>query len=160
MICPLLFFVERRFTIKDVKDKISIKQTGVLDNSSELLYEGKQLEDWRTLASYDIKEEDVLEIIYASFSIFVKAQDWKIISLDVLLIDTIKDVKEKIFQEQTGVLVNDWDLIYAGEQLEDWRTLASYDIKEKAILEVSSASFRIFVKPWSGETVDFFCTTM
>jgi ubiquitin C len=142
-------------TIKDVKDKVSQKQTGVLDNDWDLIYAGKQLEDWRTLASYDIKEEAILEMFPALVQIFVIARGGKTISLDVQLSNTIKDVKDKVSQKQTGVLDNDWHMIYAGKKLEYWRTLASYDIKEEAVLEMSRASFPIFVKLWSGKTTTF-----
>jgi ubiquitin len=147
--------VQRCNTIKNVKDKIFQKQTGVLDNDWHLIYAGKKLGNWRTLASYDIKEEAILEMLPALIQIFVKAWGGKTITLDLQRCNTIKVVKDKIFQKQTGVLDNDWDLIYSGKQLEDWRTLASYDIKEETILEMCRASFPIFVKSWSGKTINF-----
>jgi ubiquitin C len=148
--------VQRYNTIKDVKDKIFQKQTGVLDNNDwYLIYAGKKLENWRTLASYEIKEETILEMLPALIQIFVKVRGGKTITLDVQRCNTIKDVKDKVFQKHTGVLDNDWYLIYSGKQLEDWRTLASYDIKEETVLEMFRASFPIFVKLWSGKTINF-----
>jgi ubiquitin len=148
--------VQRYNTIKDVKDKIYQKQTGVLDNNDwYLIYAGNKLENWMTLASYDIKEETILEMLPALIQIFVKVRGGKTITLDVQRCNTIKDVKDKIFQKHAGVLDNDWYVIYSGKQLEDWRTLASYDIKEETILEMCRASFPIFVKLWSGKTINF-----
>jgi hypothetical protein len=89
------------------------------------------LEDCKTLASYDIKEETILEMLPALFQILVKVRGRKkAISIDVKPRTTVNDVKSKIFEGWTGVLDDDWYLICAGKQLEGWRTLASYDIKE------------------------------
>ncbi|XP_059428171.1 polyubiquitin-like [Corylus avellana] len=131
--------VELCETIKDVKDQITFKLIGFgasRNHCWDLFYAGKQLEDGRTLASYDIREEAFLKVYPTKVQIFVRAQDRKIITLDVELNNTIKDVEDKIYWELTGDVVNEWNLIYAGKQLEVWRTLASYDIKDKAILEI------------------------
>jgi ubiquitin C len=131
--------VELCETIKDVKDQISFKLIGFgagRNHCWDLFYAGKQLEDGRTLASYDIREEAFLKVSPAKVQIFVRAQDRKIITLDVELNSTIKDVQDNIYWELTGDVVNDWNLIYAGKQLEGWRTLAFYDIKDKAFLEI------------------------
>ena len=131
--------VELCETIKDVKDQISFKLIGFGAGRNycwDLFYAGKQLEDGRTLASYDIREEAFLKVSPAKVQIFVRAQDRKIITLDVELNNTVKDVQDNIYWELTGDVVNDWNLIYAGKPLEVLRTLASYDIKDKAILEI------------------------
>jgi ubiquitin C len=142
------------FTIRDVKTIVG-SMADVLNIDWDLIYAGKKLEDCKTLASYDIKEETILEMLPALIQIFVKVRGGKTITLDVQRCNTIKDVKDKIFQKHAGVLDNDWYVIYSGKQLEDWRTLASYDIKEETILEMCRASFPIFVKLWSGKTINF-----
>jgi ubiquitin C len=140
------------FTIRDVKTIVG-SMTNVLNIDCDVIYAGKKLEDCKTLASYDIQEEIILEMFPALIQIFVKEQGGRTIALNVQPCNTIKDVKDKVSQKQTGVLDNDWDLIYAGKQLEDWRTLASYDIKEEAILEMFPALIRIFVIAQDGGTI-------
>jgi ubiquitin len=106
------------FTIRDVKTIVG-SMTNVLNIDCDVIYAGKKLEDCKTLASYDIQEEIILEMFPALIQIFVKEQGGKTIALNVQPCNTIKDVKDKVSQKQTGVLDNDWDLIYAGNQLED-----------------------------------------
>jgi ubiquitin C len=143
------------FTIRDVKTIVE-SMTGVLNFDWDLFYGGKKLEDCKSLASYDIKEETILEMLPALFQILVKVRNRrKAISIDVKPRTTINDVKSKIFEGWTGALDDDWYLICAGKQLEGCRTLASYDIKEEALLEMSSTSFPIFVSLWNGETFKF-----
>jgi hypothetical protein len=127
--------VQRCNTIKDVKDKVFQKHTGVLDNDWYLIYSGKQLEDWRTLASYDIKEETVLEMFRASFPIFVKLWSGKTINFIVQRSNTVKDVKDKL-SDRLMIPVHILGILFNGKQLEDDRDLASYGVQMDSTLHM------------------------
>ena len=135
--------VKPDFTVKMLKEKIKDK-LGIETSDQTLLFKRGILRDNISLFQYDIQEGNVLTLFTyfpikekerELLQIFIKTITGKEITLTVDPSLTIQKLKCEI-EDAEGVPSDQQRIIFAGAQLEDSRTLASYNIKTNATLNM------------------------
>ncbi|XP_044956487.1 polyubiquitin-like [Hordeum vulgare subsp. vulgare] len=124
------YFDDLHTTVNCVKAMIQ-ERHGIAAKEQRLIFAGRQLEDGHTLADYAVQDHATLHLVLrlrSCMEIFVNTLAGKTITVKVDPSDTINVVKTKI-QDQLR-------LVFNGEQLEDDRALADYDIQDQSTLRL------------------------
>ena len=149
--------VESSDTIEDIKSELYYKE-GIPPDQQGLFYFRKRLQNGLTLFDYNFQKESTLNLVLrviGRFTIFIKTQTGKTITLEVVSSDTIEYVKGLI-QDKEGIPLIEQTLYYDKEGLQNGLTLFDYNIQKESTLNLALREigrFQIFVKTLTGKTV-------
>ena len=142
-------------TIENVKAMIQDKE-GIPPNQQVLMFAGEILKDEHALYLYGIQRESVIDLVTLGkiITIFVKLFAGEIITLEVRLSDTIRNLKTKIYDKE-GITPDQQILMFAGEIIKDDYTLYNYVIQEESVVDLVNVreSIQIFVKTLFGKII-------
>ncbi|KAL7598378.1 hypothetical protein Lser_V15G23005 [Lactuca serriola] len=148
-------------TICNVKEKIQAVE-GFPWHQQRLFIAGKKLENDKTLRDHNIEKESTLDLILGRgwggdvFQIFVETLNGKIIGLMVESLETVNNLKAKIWVIERIAFQHQL-LLYDGRQLADGKTLGDYNIQNESTVHVMQKMYggcnHIFVKTLTGKTI-------
>lgn len=138
-------------TIENVKAKIHNQEGIPLDEQCSLIYNGISLQNEHHLSDYSIEDDSFVRLaLRGSIKIFIKTLSGKILTLYVNPFDTVKEIKERVLQNESTMFRQ--HLFLGDNRLENDCNLSSYDIQSGTTIQLRG-KMQIFIRTLKGKTI-------
>ncbi|CAB9523699.1 Polyubiquitin (Fragment) [Seminavis robusta] len=151
-------FVRPSDAILVIKKQLEVHEC-IPVTQQRLFFARQQLEDRCSVESYNIQDGSVLNLLILSHGYeqdFITVKTLSGLTVDIIessnYNETIAECKSKLHNEQ-GIPLKDQGLFYAGNQLEDSKTLAHYNIQKGSTIHLVPLINTILVKTLTGKTI-------
>ena len=131
--------VDPNYSIANLKSKIMVK-TGFPVDEQRIVFNGKNLEDDRTVRDYNIQHESILNLVlrvpgrYNRMEVTILTEAMgPVATLAVRPTDSIWELKLKI-RDLTDCPPDKQILIFGGKELENKHTISDYNIVNKSVI--------------------------
>ena len=135
---PFILKVDPSDTISNLKKKIE-NVKGFSADEQRLVFQGKKLEDDRTVSDYNIQNNSTLNVVlpilgkHYPMEVTILTEAGRLATLRVKPIDSILELKRKV-QDITRVPPYKQSLSFAGVELENARTISDYNMRNKSAI--------------------------
>jgi len=149
-------------TVDDVKSRVE-EEEGISSDQQRLIFQGKRLDDGRTLSEHSISDNSILHLLLylrGGMKIFVRILDpdvrnegnERVVTLEVLQTDTVANIKAGI-SDKTAIPTINQELIFASSQMDDQRALCDYGIRSESTVILRFKGYvQLFIKALNGKT--------
>ena len=155
--------IEATNTVAELKEKI-YEQHGIPPDRQMLIFAGKELEDSRTLAQYNIQRATTLHLVFrhpksegATVCITVITHTGKEICLNIPFSESIKSIVSRI-EEVEGIPKYCQQLFYNGELLHHQKLLTDYGFdrpsqRKHVVYLIFRGQIQVFIKTRSSSKI-------
>ncbi|XP_065913123.1 uncharacterized protein [Dysidea avara] len=149
-------------TVGDVKSGVE-KKEGIRCDEQRLIFQGKQLDDGRTLGKHNISNNSIIHLLLylrGGMKIFVRIPDpdvnndgnERVVTLEILQTDTVANIKAGI-TDKTAIPTANQELIFASSTMDDHRALCDYGIRSESTVTLRyKGVIQLFIKAMTGKT--------
>jgi len=136
-------------TVASLKSRIQFWE-GIPSGQQRLMFNGKALDNNRTLKEYNIPKGAVIHLNPDKLGLYIRKPDGNTVLVEADPSDMVSAFKKKL-QRLSGVDPTAQNLLFGGSNLDDNTTMGEYDIPENSVVYLNPQAVKVKVTLPSGK---------